>query len=435
MSKGLRLGLVRSLRSVSRRAAGLLGRRTDPILACVASFEPQGPVRGTALVAHLVEGVMVRDDDPLLRTHNHFLEARSIAACLLERGYSVDFISFRNREFAPRKRYDVFFSARTNFERIAKTLNPDCVKIVHLDTSHWLYNNHAALHRLREVQNSRAVALTSYTPIEHNQGIEAADCATLLGNEFTYRTYAFAGKPVFQIPNPGTTAYQWDDTKDFDACRNRFLWLGSAGLVHKGLDLVLEAFAGMPDLHLTVCGPIERDRHFVEAFRKELYGTPNIETLGWVDITSPAFTELAGRTAAHIYPTCADACCGSVINCMHAGLIPVTTPQAGIDVDPSWGLVFTELSVEAVQHAVRTVAGLTAHRLTAMARASHEEAQRVYSRERYEAVLGRVLDQVLARGAQGLEARFFPIGAFCPSLNQSEGSNRGRGDHAVTQKT
>ena len=62
--------------------------------------------------------------------------------------------------------------------------------------------------------------------------------------------------------------------------------------MHKGLDLVLEAFARMPELHLTVCGPIHEEPAFEAAFRRELYETPNIETLGWVDIASPAFAEL-----------------------------------------------------------------------------------------------------------------------------------------------
>ena len=33
-------------------------------------------------------------------------------------------------------------------------------------------------------------------------------------------------------------------------------------MVHKGLDLVLEAFAGMPEYHLTVCGPVAKEKDF-----------------------------------------------------------------------------------------------------------------------------------------------------------------------------
>ena len=38
--------------------------------------------------------------------------------------------------------------------------------------------------------------------------------------------------------------------KDFEVCRPHFMWLGSRGFVHKGLDVVLEAFSEMPELAL-----------------------------------------------------------------------------------------------------------------------------------------------------------------------------------------
>ena len=143
------------------------------------------------------------------------------------------------------------------------------------------------------LRDRRGVALDSHKFIGINRAIEAADYATLIGNGFDYATYAFAGKPVFQVPNPAAVTYPFPEAKDFAAARRRFLWIGSQGFVHKGLDLVLEAFARMPDHHLTVCGPLDAEPAFVAAFRRELFETPNIETLGWVDIASPAFAEPA----------------------------------------------------------------------------------------------------------------------------------------------
>ena len=66
------------------------------------------------------------------------------------------------------------------------------------------------------------------------------------------------------------------------------------------------------------------------AFRRELCETPNIETLGWVDIASPAFADLldAHRRAASI-PPAAEACCGTVVNSMQAGLIPLVSREVG----------------------------------------------------------------------------------------------------------
>jgi glycosyltransferase involved in cell wall biosynthesis len=268
------------LRRLAERARGAYGRMTDPDRRNLVSLRPEGPARGTALVAHVVEGLMAAPDDPLIRRHNHFDEARLIAEALLERGFAVDVISYRNRWFVPKKPYDLFICSREHFEVLVGRMPPRCITIVHLDTAHWLANNAAATARLREVQQRRGVALWSMMPIGMNRGIEAADYATLLGNGFDHETYAYAGKQVFQVPNPGTLLHPWDDAKDFAACRNRFLWLGSNGLVHKGLDLVLEAFARMPEMHLTVCGPLARDPHFVRAFQRELKETPNLHAHG-----------------------------------------------------------------------------------------------------------------------------------------------------------
>ena len=60
------------------------------------------------------------------------------------------------------------------------------------------------------------------------------------------------------------------------------------------------------------------------------YETPNIHTHGWIDITGPDFARLASETLGVVYPSCAEACCGSVINVMHAGVIPIVSRQTGI---------------------------------------------------------------------------------------------------------
>ena len=65
--------------------------------------------------------------------------------------------------------------------------------------------------------------------------------------------------------------------------------------MHKGLDLVLEAFAGMPDHHLYVCGPLQQEKDFVKAFYTELYETPNIHAVGWVDLEGPEFLEIVNK--------------------------------------------------------------------------------------------------------------------------------------------
>jgi hypothetical protein len=88
---------------------------------------------------------------------------------------------------------------------------------------HWAFNNHASLGRSLEVQHCRGITPEEQIVVSPNRAIETADCATMIGNAAVHATYAFAKKPVFELPHPALKTYPWPDDKDFAACRNRFV--------------------------------------------------------------------------------------------------------------------------------------------------------------------------------------------------------------------
>ena len=377
--------------------------------AAFKSFRPEGKIRGQVLLAHEIDALLLEPGAPVPVSHNNLGEARAMLEALLELGYAVDVVSRLRTRFRPRRRYDLFIAPRANLAPLAARLNPDCIKVAHLDTAHWLFNNAAVFARERELLARRGVALESHKFVSANAAIETADYATLLGNAATCATYAFAGKPVFQVPNPAAVLYPWFADKDFAACRGRFLWIGSAGLVHKGLDLVLEAFARMPEFHLTVCGPVTAEPQFEAAFRGELYHTANIRTLGWVDITSPEFVMALKTSIAMVYPSCAEGSAGTVINSMQAGLIPLASTESGIDIDSDFGMILAANSVEAVEQAVRALAVLPGAELAAMARRAWTVARASYTRERYKQVFGAAIARIAAEHPHPSFSGFVPM--------------------------
>ncbi len=214
----------------------------------------------------------------------------------------------------------------------------------------------------------------------------------VLGNRFTQATYAFAGKPVLHVPVSVPFTYPEAAGKDFAAVRRRYLWFGSGGLVHKGLDLVLEAFAGLPDHELLVCGPIRRERDFERAYFRELYQTPNIRTLGWVDVAPDAFLALARTCLGLVYPSCSEGGGSSVYTCMHAGLLPLVNFEVSVDVAPEYGVLLPRVDPETIQAAVRGLSARSRQQLAAMARAAREQARRVSSKEIFAAAYRRAAE-------------------------------------------
>jgi glycosyltransferase involved in cell wall biosynthesis len=383
-----------------RKLLQLVERRTDFDETARVILLPDGVRRPRkwALVSYVIEPFLLEPGTPVPNNHTNHWESLQMARTLLDLGFGVDVISYRNTTFAPRKEYSLFIGARTNFSRIAAQLGPGCIKVAHLDTAHWLVNNANAYQRALAIKcRTHSVIDLPRKVVEPNWAIESADYATILGNGFTENTYRYAGKPIFRLPLPTCQVFDWLDDKDFDASRRRFVWFGSDGLVHKGLDLALEAFAGMDDFELVVCGPISADRRFVQAYRRELYELPNIRTVDWVDIAGEQFREIVRTSTAVVYPSCSEGGGGSVITCMQAGLIPVVTTEASVDVDPRFGVVLTDDSVEGIRMAVRMLSERPEEELRAMAHAAWRTARNTYTRERYSKAFRHVIEGILER--------------------------------------
>ena len=350
-----------------------------------------GPARGRVLLSYIIDGALVRTEDELPHSHVNFWETWAMAQCFREEGYVVDVIHWSRRRPLPRTDYDIFVDVRRNFARHAAALPATCLKIAHMDTAHWRVHNGNQRRRLEELRQRRGIALPPFKLIEENTAAEDADLITVIGNDFTIGTFAYAGKPIRRIWPSSAFLYPFPESKDFDACRRRFLWLGSEGFIHKGLDLALEAFAGMPDHELLVCGPLEKEPAFARAFADLLYKTPNIHAEGWVDIGSPRFAELASRCAGLVYPSCSEGCAGCVVTAMHAGLIPVVSRESGVDVAPDRGVMLADTAIASIQAAIRGLSNRSAAELAAMARSAWTWVRAHHTRERFkEEYLARV---------------------------------------------
>jgi glycosyltransferase involved in cell wall biosynthesis len=360
----------------------------------VVSLKPNLPAVGHVLLGYINEGFFLKPGQPVPHSHPTYWEAPEIARTFLELGYQVDVIDENNDRFTPGKRYSLFVANRKPFDRIAPMLNRDCVKILHIDSAHWLFHDSAGYRRLQALQQRKGLVLRLRRSIQPNFAIEQADYATVLGNSFTIGTYQYANKPFYRLPVASPVLYPWMGDKDFVQSRRRFLWFGSGGLVHKGLDLVLDAFADMPDCQLTVCGPITAEQDFTNAYHKELYQTPNIRTLDWIDIASPEFLEVAKTCIALVYPSCSEGQSSSVVICLHAGLIPIISYESGVDV-AGFGTILRESSIEELKVAVRTIASLPGEELARRSRLAWEYARATHTREAFAQEYRKIISTII----------------------------------------
>lgn len=392
----LRLGrpdrIVREARRLGEKAARRL-RKDDRRVVRMAP-EGGGAPRGRVLLSYIVDPFLLPPGAEPSHAHTHHWECREMARAWREAGYAVDAIHWTNTGFEPDGPYDVLIDPRLNLERLGPRLDAlrdgGCLKVLHAETAHHTFHNPAQDARRAALRERRGVELPPERRLEENRALEHADAITLVGNHFTASTYASdgplsaIGKPIFRVPLSNAFEYPYPEERDLATARRRFVWFGSGGLVHKGLDLVLEAFAGLPDLHLTVCGPVDREPDFEREYWRELYRTPNIRTEGWVDAAPGGrFQRIARESVATVYPSCSEGGGGSVITCMHAGLIPVVTSEASVDVAPERGVLVGDVTVEGIRRAVTGLAERPAGELEAMARAAWSHVRKHHTRETF----------------------------------------------------
>jgi len=411
---GLASRLVQRLRQLS--AGALQYWRISQTL----TLNPEGKPKGRVLISFLGPyHYRLPSDHPEARGHVRVSQCRQIVRTYLELGYTVDLIDWRNDAFLPRHSYRLFSDVRWNMQRLAPLLNEGCVKLFHADVAHLVFHNWAEYERLYQLWKRRGIVLPPRRVEPPNQAIEHADCALVIGNRFTLGTYRYAGKPLYRDWIYSLYTFSPPEDKDFERARRHFVWFGSDGFVHKGLDLVLEAFARMPDLHLTVCGPLEREPEFVAAFRKELYETPNIETLGWVDPGGQRFGEVVKRSVAIVYPSASEGQSGAVVTCMHAGLIPIVSYETGVDVG-DFGYVLPDCSIESIREGVQRLAAMPAEELRERAMATWRHARAFHTSEAFARRYRQIAQWLLEHGPSGPLAE--PAPELAPQVVSPTGS-------------
>src|SRR5687768_2345391 len=198
----IRRVVLKLLRRFKNYPAGILATELKAFLVNVPAemaklerrftcCKPTVPAIGDVLLCYNNYAFFAKNGDPLLTKHSNRWESWQIAKTFVDLGYRVDVINENNDCFVPTKNYSVFVGNRINFHRLASLINDDCIKVLHLDTAHWLVNNMAEGRRLELLQRRRGFVLLPQRNISPNLAIEHATYATILGNEFTIGTYKY----------------------------------------------------------------------------------------------------------------------------------------------------------------------------------------------------------------------------------------------------
>ena len=345
-------------------------------------------------------------------THQNIFQQRELARALAELGYEVDVVDFdERRRGLLRHDYDLVVDLHPVEHPLYEgRLRAGAKRIAYITGNNPEFSNAAERARLADLERRRGVRLLprrQCEPFPRHQ-LESFDAFFYFGNDASLATYAaYRLPPAHRLFNGG-----YDDVQPTDPARRdprRFLFLGGSGQVHKGLDLLLEVFAGDPDLELVVCSPFRTERDFARAYHRELFRTPGIRAIGFADVKSAAFRELQAGCGTMILPSCSEVQSSNVTVALSFGLPCVVSAECGFD-EPELQ-VLPDCRPETIRRVVRELAAQPPERLAERAAGSLALMRRTYRPAHYAAAVRAALAQALgvtdgtqAAGAPGTPA-------------------------------
>ncbi len=322
-------------------------------------------------------------------THTNYYEAMSHAKILSEMGYNIDVIDYFYQGKIDFSKYDVLVGFGDAFQKYFES-GYNHIKTIYYGTGmHVCHQNNATLKRVKDVYKKKGVWIAKSSRFVEKTWTHQTllvDAMVVLGNEVSKESYRkFYDGPIYNIPAPFfkiLDGYGILKFRDLSKSKYNFLWFGSSGLIHKGLDLVLDFFSKTPELTLHICGPIKNEPEFEKVYFKELYQTKNIITYGFININSKKFKEILGGCSFVIFPSCSEGGCSSVITAIGNGaLIPIITKETTIST--GYEIWIDDFTAEAVEKAVAKCLSLKDDEILNMQRKNLEYVLKYHSQENY----------------------------------------------------
>jgi glycosyltransferase involved in cell wall biosynthesis len=354
-----------------------------------------GEIKGRALLSYLPSPV--RDE---LAGHVEIMFsnrgiARSIPRAINELGYIADIIYWEDRDFQPLEKYDfVIFHGGRNFDALYPRLlgSP---KIVYFGSgSYWEFSNKAEDRRIKnfERRHKTKAARDRYVYDSETKVSQASDGIIVLGDESMRETFPKEFRPVLTINNASYPDSHFDsEKKDYSQAKHNFLFFSGDGNIHKGLDLILDAFSRLPyNLYVVTTLNSELAKTY-----KKILEQPNIHLIGPVIMRSLAFYDAVDKCSFVILPSCSEGQAGSVVEAMNQGLIPIVSRETRLDVK-DFGKILEKSSITEIKETVSEMVSLSDDTVEKKAKLSRLEAVREHSPDYFvtcfKAHLNRILE-------------------------------------------
>ena len=273
--------------------------------------------------------------------HTNVIESLKIADEFRDLGYNCDIVNYNSDIKIDYRKYNVIFGFGKPFHN-SFSLTSKTTRIFYGTGRHPYYNNQATVERgIDFLKNKNHFLISSLRLIEEDYTLQinASDALILLGGEDVKQNYIkySSNRTIFNLNTSFFKIHNYKEfveNRNYEESRNNFLFFSGGGMIHKGLDMLLDIFKDRKDINLFVCAPIENEKEFKEIYKNELFKTNNIHFKNFVNLDSEEFKDLIKKCCFVILPSCSEVLPTSIINVVgNGGLIPILSYPSTINLD------------------------------------------------------------------------------------------------------
>ncbi len=328
-------------------------------------------------------------------SYRHHNEIRNIimADTLASLGFCVDVIDVRSKVKQIEKKYDIITSVSVDFPCQMNDGKANSKKVFFATGAYPLDRIRKTKKRYNLLFERRGIKLRpKYPDIKNLCFVHEADFIIGIGNEHTIGTYKkikkYAG--IIWMNNHFYNGTEYIK-RNFSKSKKNFLFMASFEPVRTGLDLLLELFSKRKDINIYIVGYFFEDLSFCIAYRKELFCSTNIYSIGFTDVRSNEFKNIAEMSSFVILPTCSEGQSSSLVQAMATGLIPIATKESGVDID-KYKIGFTiksgeeaEVKLQDIEDAIDKALNMSIKELEELSYHVRKTAENYFSEEAFKA--------------------------------------------------
>ncbi|MEO9892796.1 glycosyltransferase [Aurantibacter sp.] len=320
-------------------------------------------------------------------------EILSMVKVLTELNYAIDIVGchdLKTLDYLKLKNYDLIFGFGETFYQLTM-LHPNAKSILYMTEHHPNFTKIEEQKRLdyfydRKKKKANTVRTGNFY-WDHHMKKKYTHVITMSETEPFNTEYT---KPFNIFPTGILNNNFKLKPKNHDSSKKHFLWFGSYGAIHKGLDLLFDVFQKHDDIVLHVAGFYKDDRQLLEFPNKK-----NIIDYEYIDIQSNQFLEIIETCTYCILPSCSEGFSTAITTTMRHGLIPIVMENTGFNRLNELAFFLNDFNIEYIDKQLKEYSTKDSEYLASLSEKVFSFANSNFSIHAFESKFNVILNQIL----------------------------------------